>query len=46
MYAQLAFALDRVRLLAPQHPEWRSRQPFKAALEGDLKTWQHPASLG
>jgi len=38
MYFQLAFALDRVKALAPQHPEWKERQPFKAALEGDLKT--------
>jgi len=38
MYAQLAFALDRVKALAPQHPEWQVRQPFKAALEGDLET--------
>jgi len=37
MYAQLAFALDRVKALAPQHPEWKDKQPFKAALEGDLK---------
>jgi phosphoserine phosphatase len=37
MYVQLAFALDRVKALAPQHPEWRDRQPFKAALEGDTK---------
>jgi len=36
MYFQLAFALDRIRQLAPQHPEWRSTQPFQAALEGDL----------
>jgi hypothetical protein len=37
MYVQLAFALDRVKTLAPQHPEWRDQQPFKAALEGDMK---------
>ena len=37
MYVQLAFALDRVKALAPQHPEWKDKQPFKAALEGDLK---------
>jgi phosphoserine phosphatase len=37
MYVQLAFALDRVKTLAPQHPEWQEKQPFKAALEGDLK---------
>ena len=38
MYFQLVFALDRVKTLAPQHPEWKTTQPFKAALEGDLKT--------
>ncbi len=37
MYTQLAFALDRVKALAPQHPEWNDRQPFQAVLEGDLK---------
>jgi phosphoserine phosphatase len=36
MYVQLAFALDRVKALAPQHPEWKDTQPFKAVLEGDL----------
>ena len=38
MYVQLAFALDRVKALAPTHPQWKDQQPFKAALEGDLKT--------
>ena len=38
MYFQLAFILDRVKFLAPVHPEWKERQPFKAALEGDFKT--------
>ena len=38
MYFQLFFALDRVKALAPKHPEWKSTQPFKAALEGDMKT--------
>jgi phosphoserine phosphatase len=38
MYFQLAFAIDRVRALAPQHPEWAGRQPFKAVLDGDVKT--------
>jgi haloacid dehalogenase-like hydrolase len=37
MYTQLAFALDRVKALASQHPEWRTKQPFKAVLDGDLK---------
>ena len=38
MYVQLFFALDRVKALAPQHPEWRTTQPFKAALDGDMKS--------
>jgi hypothetical protein len=37
MYVQLAFALDRVKALASQHPEWKDKQPFKAVLEGDMK---------
>ena len=35
LYIQLAFAVDRVKALAPQHPEWRTNQPFKGLLEGD-----------
>ena len=38
MYTQLAFALDRVKALAPMHPEWKNKQPFKAVLDGDMKT--------
>ena len=37
VYVQMAFALDRVRALAPHHPEWKGRQPFKAVLDGDMK---------
>jgi hypothetical protein len=37
MYTQLAFALDRVKALAPQHREWKEKQPFKAVLDGDVK---------
>jgi len=36
MYTQLAFVIDRVKALAPEHPEWKEEQPFKALLEGDL----------
>ena len=35
MYFQLAFAIDRVRELAPDHPEWSSQMPFAAILSGD-----------
>lgn len=38
MYVQLVFALDRVKAMAPLHPEWKDKQPFKAVLEGDMKT--------
>ena len=37
VYFQLAFALDRIKALAPQHPEWDETQPFKSVLEGDTK---------
>lgn len=36
IYVQFAYALDRVKALAPQHPEWKETQPFKAILEGDM----------
>jgi len=38
IYVQLAFALDRVRELAPQHPDWQDREPFKSVLAGDPRT--------
>ncbi|MBK1886078.1 HAD family hydrolase [Marinobacter sp. DY40_1A1] len=37
VYTQLAYVLDRVKTLAPKNPEWKSKQPFKAVLEGDMK---------
>ena len=37
MYTQLAFALTRVKEMAPQHPEWKTTQPFKAVLDNDIK---------
>src|SRR5258706_3581856 len=37
MYFQLAFALDRIKVLAPQHPEWKDKEPFASLLKGDLK---------
>ena len=36
LYFQFAFALDRVRAMAPQHPEWREREPFRSILAGDI----------
>ena len=37
IYFQLAFALDRIKMLAPQHPEWKDKEPFASLLKGDLK---------
>ncbi len=36
VYVQLLFAIDRVRALAPEHPEWATQQPFQAVLENDM----------
>lgn len=36
-YFQVAFAFDQIKKLAPSHPEWRQKQPFKALLEKDMK---------
>jgi len=37
VYFQVAFAFDRLKAMAAQHPEWKTRQPFKAVLDGDMK---------
>jgi hypothetical protein len=37
MYFQLFFALDRVKALAPQHPEWKEKEPFASLLKSDVK---------
>jgi len=37
LYFQFLFALDRVKALAPQHPEWKEKEPFASVLKGDTK---------
>jgi phosphoglycolate phosphatase-like HAD superfamily hydrolase len=37
MYFQFLFAIDRVKVLAPQHTEWKDKEPFASLLKGDLK---------
>jgi hypothetical protein len=37
-YFQLFFAIDRVKALAAEHPEWKTTQPFQSVLEDDMKT--------
>ena len=46
MYVQLAFALDQVKALAPQHPDWKTKQPFKAVLDGDRKALAETGERG
>jgi phosphoglycolate phosphatase-like HAD superfamily hydrolase len=36
IYFQFAFAIDRVNVLAAQHPEWKEREPFKSVLAGNM----------
>src|SRR5436190_19001712 len=38
MYFQFLFAIDRVKALAPQHPEWKTKEPFASLLRGDLES--------
>ncbi len=37
MYFQFFFALDRIKALAPRHPEWKDKEPFASLLKGDVK---------
>jgi hypothetical protein len=36
MYFQFLYALERVKVLAPQHPEWKEQEPFASLLKGDV----------
>jgi len=38
MYFQAFFVFDRIKALAPQHPEWKGKEPFASVLKGDLKS--------
>ena len=40
IYFQLLFALDRLKALAPRHPEWKAQEPFASLLKG-VFAWQH-----
>jgi len=37
MYVQLFFVFDRIKALAPRHPEWKDKEPFASVLKGDVK---------
>ena len=45
-YFQLAFAFDRIKAMAPQHPEWKTTQPFKALLDNDMKAFAASGDKG
>jgi hypothetical protein len=38
MYFQAFFVFDRIKVLAPQHPEWKDKEPFASVLKGDVKS--------
>jgi len=38
MYFQAFFVFDRIKALAPQHPEWKDKEPFASVLKGDVKS--------
>ncbi len=45
MYFQAFFIFDRIKALAPEHPEWKEKEPFASVLKGDFKcsSGPHPA---
>jgi len=45
-YFQLQFAIDEVKKMAPDHPEWKEEQPFKALLEGDMEALMAEGEAG
>ena len=45
-YFQLFFAIDRIKAMATDHPEWKNKQPFKAVLENDMETLKKQGEAG
>jgi len=45
-YFQLLFAIERIKTLAPDHPEWKDEQPFKAVLENDMRSLAESGETG
>lgn len=40
VYLQLFFAIDKVKEMASEHPDWKTTEPFASAIKGDLEGWQ------
>ncbi len=45
-YPQVMFAVDRVKAMAPDHPDWKDRPALKAALDGDMKAFVETGNKG
>lgn len=46
VYFQLLFAIDRVKTMAPDHPEWKTQEPYRAILENDMESLQEQGMKG
>lgn len=46
LYFQLLFAMDRVKLMAPDHPEWKTKEPYRAILENDMESLKEQGLKG
>lgn len=46
MYVQVVFAFDRIKAMAPEHPDWKTKEPFKFVLEGNLKAFSETGEQG
>ena len=38
LYFQFFYSFDKIRQMASQHPEWKTKEPFKSVLEGNIKS--------
>ncbi|WP_417353087.1 HAD family hydrolase [Flavobacterium alkalisoli] len=45
-YFQLFFAMDRIKALSADHPEWKNKQPYKAVLENDMDALMQQGEKG
>ncbi|MEK6479174.1 HAD family hydrolase [Catalinimonas sp. 4WD22] len=45
-YFQLFFAMDRIKAMAAEHPEWKNQQPYKAVLENDMEALMQQGEKG
>ncbi len=46
LYTQVRFVFDRIRALAPLHPEWKDKEPYRSVIAGDMKGAMASGSKG